>query len=356
MNISIFASIWCQNLWDELILKNEIKILEQMYWEKSWVNFRVFSYDYKNPFFKQDNIKYIEYFPFWIRDKRNFFRNICNFLSFIKTVVWSDLIIVWWGWIIFDNEVQSNKNPLDQFKFRNNVFRFFWKKVIFYAVGINITYTENLPKLKKIFKWVKDVFVRDSYSFDLLKKQWILSEIIDDPVFYDNISKLEIVNWKAYQKQELKNLLLKKIDSSNFNIKDLESVNFHNKKVGITFRAGYIWKSHNEKIEILIIREIINFLLIRNAKIYFLPHSIHTTDIKSNDLEFYKKIVLWTPLEEKVNIVETIEEVYDIYKQKKIDLCLSMRLHSMILSQVYDIPFIAFSYSKKTDEVLKKIK
>jgi polysaccharide pyruvyl transferase WcaK-like protein len=33
-----------------------------------------------------------------------------------------------------------------------------------------------------------------------------------------------------------------------------------------------------------------------------------------------------------------------------------MRLHSMILSQVYKIPFVWISYSKKTDEVLSIIK
>jgi polysaccharide pyruvyl transferase WcaK-like protein len=37
------------------------------------------------------------------------------------------------------------------------------------------------------------------------------------------------------------------------------------------------------------------------------------------------------------------------------DLVLAMRLHSIILSQVYNIPFIWISYSTKTDEVLKTI-
>ena len=49
MKISIFASIWAQNLWDELILKNEIKLLKKEYWEDT--KFRVFTYDKKNPFY-----------------------------------------------------------------------------------------------------------------------------------------------------------------------------------------------------------------------------------------------------------------------------------------------------------------
>ena len=65
MIISIFASIWAQNLGDELILKNEIKMLEEEYWKDT--QFFVFSYDSKNPFYKKSNIKYIEYFPIWIK-------------------------------------------------------------------------------------------------------------------------------------------------------------------------------------------------------------------------------------------------------------------------------------------------
>ena len=40
---------------------------------------------------------------------------------------------------------------------------------------------------------------------------------------------------------------------------------------------------------------------------------------------------------------------------KKIDFALAMRLHSIILSQVYNIPFIWFSYSKKTAEILNEL-
>nr|MDD3720398.1 polysaccharide pyruvyl transferase family protein [Candidatus Gracilibacteria bacterium] len=354
MNISIFASIGCQNLGDELILKNEINIFEQLYKDKK-VNFKVFSYDYKNPFYVKDNVKYIEYFPIGIKDKKNFFRNLRNFKNFINTVFWSDLIIIGGGGIIYDNEVQANKNPLDQWIFRNKIFRFFGKKIIFYAVGINITYTENLFKLRQIFKGAYKIFVRDNYSFEVLKNNGINAEIIDDPVFYDNSENIKFIDGKAILDTKQKNLLIKKIDSHNFNLKDLEKINFQNKNIGITFRAGYIGKSGNEKIEILMIKEIVNFLLIRNAKIFFLPHSIHNTDFRSNDLEFYNKVISGN-LENKVYIAKSIKEVYDVYKEKKINLCLSMRLHSMILSQVYDIPFIAFSYSKKTDELIKKIK
>ncbi len=370
MNISIFASIWCQNLGDELILRNEIEILENIefkaknldFTNKVWYSskpdsFKIFTYDVKNTFFQKDNLLYLEYFPIWIKDKKNIFRNIRNFISFIKTVFWSDLIVIWGGGIIYDNEVQANKNPLDQWIFRNKIFRFFRKKVIFYAVGINIKNKENLPKLKQIFSKAYKVYVRDTYSYKTLENLWIKSEIIDDPVFNENKEyRMQDLGKKSELQMEKKSFLIKEIEANNFSLRDLENINLENKKVWITFRAGYIGKSGNEKIEILMVRELIELLLSKNCKVYFLPHSIHYTDIKSNDLEYYKKIISWTKLENKVYVVESLEEVYYFYKQKKIDVCFSMRLHSMILSQVYEIPFVAFSYSKKTEELVKKIR
>jgi len=47
-----------------------------------------------------------------------------------------------------------------------------------------------------------------------------------------------------------------------------------------------------------------------------------------------------------------MKESYEIYTNKKIDLNLASRLHSIILSQVYEIDFIAISYSTKTDEII----
>ena len=150
MKISIFASIWAQNLWDELILKNEIKLLKKEYWEDT--KFRVFTYDKKNLFFTDDNVVYSEYFPIWIREWKNLWRNFINFLVFLFCVIKSDLIVIGWGWIIYDDEVQSTKNPLDSWLFRVRFFRFFMKKFIFFRVWINIKNELNLKKVRDIFK------------------------------------------------------------------------------------------------------------------------------------------------------------------------------------------------------------
>lgn len=339
--ISIFAAIWSQNLWDELILKNEIKILKEEFWENT--KFFVFTYDLKDTFVNWENIFYKEYFPIWLRNKKNIFRNIKNYFSFIFTVKKSDFIVIWWGWIIYDKENQNTKNPLDLRVYRTKIFRFFRKKIYFFRLWIDIKKEENLEKLKKIFKKYYKVLVRDENSKNILEFIWVESQIRRDPVFYDD-----------WIKDFKKDFCLKKIKSQDFSVYDLKKLDydFSWKTVWIALRSGYLSKKSNisERMEEWKIREILNFLREKWAKIILLPHSFHKTDEKANDFDFLKKFV-----SENVDLAENMQEVYEIYKNKKIDLCLSMRLHSMILSQVYAIPYVWVSYSLKTEEALKVI-
>lgn len=342
MIISILASIWADNLWDELILKNEIKLLEKKYSDKK-VYFFVYSYDYKNPFLKQDNVCYKEYFPIWTKEKWNRMRNIKNFLTFFKITLKSNLIVIWWGGIIYDTEKQNTRNPLDSWLFRTNIFRFFWKKFTFFRVWIDIKNEENLEKVKKIFKKAKDIEVRDFNSFKTLQALGIKSEIEKDPVFYEG--------WELQDK----NYCIKKTLSTEFKITDLEHISFTWKRVWIAFRSSYLWMSKAEemtkfekRLEFLKVEEIINHIKDWWWEAVLLPHSFHKTDEKANDYTFLK------PFAEKHSLIisENMQETYDFYKQNKIDICFSMRLHSIILSTVYEIPFVAFSYSTKTDEIL----
>lgn len=342
MIISILASIGSENLWDELILKNEIKLLEKKYSDKK-ILFFVYSYDYKKPFFKQRNVCYKEYFPIWSKNKENYMRNIKNFLTFLKITIKSDLIVIWGGGIIYDNEKQNTKAPLDLWIFRTNIFRFFWKNFTFFRVWIDIKNEENLEKVKKIFKRAKNIKVRDFNSFKILQSVWIKSEIEKDPVFYDK--------WELQDK----NYCIKKTISTEFKITDLDNIKFSWKKVWIAFRAFYLSSSKAEemtkfekRLEFLKVEEIINYIKKWGWEPILLPHSFHKTDEKANDYTFLR------PFAKKYTLIisENIQETYLFYKDKKIDICFSMRLHSIILSTVYEIPFVAFSYSIKTDEVL----
>ena len=339
--ISIFASIWSQNLGDELILRNEINLLKKEFWENT--KFFVFTYDKKDLFFKEKNVFYKEYFPIWFSKPWNIFRNIKNFFVLIFTIIFSDFIVIWWGGIIFDKENQLTKNPLDLWNFRTKLFRFFCKKIYFFRVWIDIKQEENLKKLKNIFKKYYKITVRDQNSKNILDFINIESKIEKDPVFYDDGEKIF-----------LKDFCLKKVKSTDFSVSDLKNLDydFSWKTVWIWFRSGYLVKKSNlsKRMEEWKIREMIIFLQKSWAKVVLLPHSFHKTDILANDFEFLKQF-----LDSDVEIVENMQEVYNFYKNKKMDLCISMRLHSMILSQVYEIKYIWVSYSLKTEEALKVI-
>jgi polysaccharide pyruvyl transferase WcaK-like protein len=189
MLISIFASPGAKNLWDELILKNEIEILRMNYIDEN-PKFIVFSYDYKNPFYKRDYIEYKPYFPDSIKNPSRILDNIINFFIFLNFTIKSDLIIIGWWWLFFDREVWNKKNPLNLWIFRRIIFNLFFKKVSFFRVWISVNNSDrqdgkNLKKIEKIFKNSISISVRDNNSYELLKKLWIESEIKNDPVFFD---------------------------------------------------------------------------------------------------------------------------------------------------------------------------
>jgi len=343
MKIAIFASIWAQNLWDELILKNEIKILREKYKYKN-PRFIVFSYDYKNLFFEAQNIEYKEYFPIWLKNPKNIFKNIKNFFLFIKETISADLIVVWWWWLFFDNEAWNKKNPLDLWIFRMKFFNFFLKKIYFFRIWLSIKKQESFEKIYKIFSGKRKIIeVRDNYSLKVLQDLGIEGVIKKyDPVFWDS--------WKSIDEILNKKVCIKKI-FKNFNIKDLQTIDFENKIVGIAFRSGYLTK--DPELEILMIKEIIEFIQKSWAKVIFIPHSFSKQDILSNDFEWMKLVASKL---KNLEIAWTMQETYDFYRNKKLDLVLAQRLHSIILSQVYEIPFVWISYSKKTSEILNELK
>lgn len=346
MKIAVMMSVWCQNLWDELILKNEIKLLKEKYWNDT--KFKVFTYDVNDIFYIDSSVEYLEYFPIWIKNPKNLFRNLKNYYNFIKTIKWSDKVVIGWGWIMFDNETGNYSNPLNQWLFRTEIIKMLKKEIIIFWVSIDIKHNKNLEKIKKIFSNAKEVFVRDNASFELLQNLWIHSEIILDPVFSDN--------WEVWLENYKKNYLLKKVEAKSFCLDDLIWIDFNWKKVWLALRSWYLWnppvlsdiplikgelKGDWEKE---LINEIIEFILNSGWKVILLPHSFHTSDDVANDLKFLSQFIKpW------IEITSSIKKTYEIYTQKKIDFCLSMRLHSMILSQVYGINFIAIKYAKKSD-------
>ncbi len=368
MNISIFASIWCQNLWDELIVKNEIKLLKEEFKSEKEFEFTVFTFDKDDIFdiseLEDENTKiiYKEYFPIWLKNPKNIFRNLKNFLVFFSSIIKSDLVVIGWGGIIYDNELQSVWNPLKQWLFRSKISKLFWKKVYFFRLWLNIKNYINLKIVKKIFGNAYKIVVRDNYSFLLLKSLWFEKNLFleKDLVFFEKVLNppafsIPLIKGDKYRRDSLQKQnwnLLKRISSNNLNLENLKEIDFSNKTIWFSLRKQEI--DNYEKY----IYEILEFILRKNSKIIFIPHSFHKTDIKANDyifmLDFYEKLwkVFWF---QNFEICKTLEESYKIYLDKKININIAERLHSIILSYVYNIDFIWVSYSKKTDEILEQI-
>jgi polysaccharide pyruvyl transferase WcaK-like protein len=336
MKITILAAIWAQNLGDELILKNEIQFFKRMFWDNT--KFSIFTYDLENPFIIWKHIKYYEYFPCNARKITKIFRNIKNFFNFFIIIKKSDLVVIWWWGIFFDKEIWWVSDTLKQWLFRVKVCNFLKKKIRFHWVGICIKRKNNLSVIKKIFSWKnKKISVRDIYSHDLLTWLWIKSKIIADPVFGDK--------WNTKNALQV-SYCLDQIHPKQFHIEDIKSYNFEWKTVGLSFRSGYFWEDDK------IMKNIIEYILWKNWKIIFLPTSFHKLNTAANDYLYLKKYADRYNLK----ITNSMWETYKYFRNKKIDMSFSMRLHSIILSQTYNIPYLAISYAKKTDEILKIIK
>jgi len=327
MKISIFASIGSQNLWDELILKNEIKLFEKRYKDPS---FRVFSYDSEKPFYTQENIEYKNYFPIGIRNPKNIFKNVWSFFHLIKAAFWSDVIIIWWGGLFYDWE--SNNSALMQWKARVEFFNSLRRKVIFYGVSIDIRNEANYEYIRAIFSNAAEIHVRDEHSYRLLKSLGIESEVMIDPVFYDHGGK-----------QREKNSCIKSVDSHHLTLSDFTDIDWQWKKVWVALRN--VWTTgYRENIE-----EILQYIVSEGGEIIYLPHSFHESDKQANDFDFLSSLPV------KWYISESMKETYGFYLQKKVDICLAQRFHSIVLSEVYEIPYIWMSYSQKTKSLLEKL-
>lgn len=210
--------------------------------------------------------------------------------------------------------------------------------MIFYGISIDLKNLWNKKLIQEIFDRNFRVFVRDEATRLFLQDIWVTSKEIWDPVFYDN--------GEEFPKESL---ALKTVPSNEVQASDLENIDVKDKIIWIAVRQWYFQEG---KDEAELVKESLATLLKRGVKqIILLPMSFHPSDYQANDYYFLKNFI-WE------NIVmggETMEEVYKNFKEKKIDMCIAMRLHSIILSQVYQIPYIALSYSKKTDEILKKL-
>ncbi|MDD2487762.1 MAG: polysaccharide pyruvyl transferase family protein [Candidatus Gracilibacteria bacterium] len=304
MDISIFTATGHHNLGDELILLKEYEVFKENYKN---ANFNIFTYDKESSLIK-DKVNYIQYFPTGMFAHP--FKNIGYLIKNIIVIMKSDIVIIGGGGLIYENEFQSAHFPIMQWLFRIILSKIFAKRIIYFAVGINIKkpgfFKRFLFSGKKVL-----ISVRDKESSETLNRLGIRNIVINDPVFLLKPEKREKNDGKT---------------------------------IGISLRKGYL-KNEEENI-----KQMILFLSKKGYRIVFLSHSIHQKDALANDYVFLKDISKKYGIEMTSDIRKTL----DMYK--KLDFVIGMRFHSLILSLVYNIPFLALSYSQKTDELLKEFK
>ena len=85
----------------------------------------------------------------------------------------------------------------------------------------------------------------------------------------------------------------------------------------------------------------------KNYDVLLLPHSLHPIDERAHDGYYLQKFLF-----PGVKITQSIEQTLAAYPA--CDVIIGMRLHSIILSLVYDIPLVALSYGKKTQALLEQ--
>jgi polysaccharide pyruvyl transferase WcaK-like protein len=255
-------------------------------------------------------------------------QNIKAYFKMISVLKKSDEVIFWGGGIIYDNEVNIGINPLSMRFFRARITKMLWCKLKSYAIWINIKNEENYSKLKAIFSLFDEITVRDLASQKHLKKVWIESKIIKDPVFSENNEKSKI---------------LQKLEANNFEARSINYELFKDKTVWIAVRDWFAKKDEIEKM--------IKTLSQNVKKIIIIPFSFHKNSIKENDYLFLQEISekYW------IEITKNISDSYKICKNKEIDIMIGMRLHSIILSYVYWINLVTISYSSKTEEIIKTL-
>ncbi len=306
--ILFMTAAGAHNLWDELILKEEINFVQQQYGKN--ISITAFWYDLTDMMILDPSVTLVSYFPnHFIRHP---FKNIWYFFKNIWLIARADVLIVGWGGLFFDNEEWiSFWMVLAQWSFRIQLARMANTTVLFWGIGLEITKAKNKLKLKKFFIPWDFILVRDSQSKWLLDALEIPSVQVQDIVF-------------LYQPP-----LPSKPVSEDI------------KPVGISIR-WWFFDDENEAI----IPKIYDYLVKHWYKPIFLVLSTEWEEAQ-NDILFIRRMMVWKTF----NMTKDIRQTLDVYPF--LHSIIGMRLHSGILACVHDIPFLPLSYGTKTDELIK---
>jgi len=293
------------NLGDELILREEIRFLRSHYGN---VDITVCTYDKKSHLIQDvEGIRFMSYFPNKLFSRP--IQNIWYFFQNIVTIYRSDILIVGWGGIIFDNEPWvAFSRLLSQWFFRIKIARIWWTLLLFWGISLEVTQVKNKLALKWLFVPGDFIIVRDARSKWLLEALEIPCEVMDDIVFLYEPDTIKALPWVK-------------------------------KRVGISVRGGFLEGTEEA------IPQIYDFLISEWYEPVFLVFSTDGEE-EQNDSLYIKKVMAWRTY----NVTKTIDQTLNVFPF--LHVIIAMRFHAGVLSCTHEIPAIHISYGPKTDELI----
>jgi polysaccharide pyruvyl transferase WcaK-like protein len=305
--VLIMTATGSYNLWDEIILREELKFLHGHYGEM--VDFTVFTHDKKSALFQDDSVHWSKYFP------HGLFRNPLANIWYLLVNVWkisrADILLIGGGGVIFDNEEGvSFTNLINQWYFRTKIARLSGTTIVYLGISLEIKQVKHKMMLRKVFQKWDFIIVRDDKSAGLLEALEIPCSQIPDLAFLTVPEKVDKLPEK--------------------------------KRVGISMRWWFFWDNEDE------IPKIYDYLV---EKWYDPVFLVHTTEWyeSQNDALFIKRVMTGRTY----NTTNTIEQTLKIYPT--LHAVVGMRLHAAILACVHSLPLIMISYGPKTDEITNLI-
>lgn len=298
------TATWSYNLWDEIILQEELKFLQGHYGEM--VEFIIFTHDKKSALFDDKDVKWVTYFP------HGFFRNpIANIWYFFRNI-WiiarADIMIIWWGWLLFDNEEGvSFRSLMSQWHLRTKVARLTGTTIVYLGISLELKQVKSKMALRKIFKSWDFLIVRDDKSAGLLEALEIPCSQIPDIAFLYVPEKVEKLPEK--------------------------------KRIGISVRGGFLGESESE------IPKIYEYFQNKGYDPVFLIHSSSGNE-EQNDTLFIKRVMMG----KTYNTTGTIQATLKMYPT--LYAVVGMRFHSALLACAHGIPHVMISYWPKTEELM----
>lgn len=303
---------WFKNMWDELILLWNIKLLQ-----KQWKKIFVVSQDnerLKNFLSKEidrSNITFVDELPRWFRSTIKYLKR--NWLKQLKLFFKIDTVILWWWEILTEESSHS-------YYYR------FWsiRPSLFFKKNLYIMWWVQIPQKKlnkKLFNYTLKrttrIFCRDFDWVETLKSYWF-----ENVEFFMDTSYFVRDDWKKYYHTPKEKYIIININSK--------------------------W----EKFIPLLKKELQNYS--PDFSIYFVPVCAGRTDddtkyftILQKDIPSLKKLEWTNDFESFLNFLWWAEKV------------MGTRLHLFLISSFIWVETKVFPYQKKIikmQNVLEKIK